>query len=108
MVTGFAVGAALKRVPVWVWVGLAALVAFYFALDAYGDRRYGEGKKDEAAAWQKASDKLIAQAAQASDKADTKAAERAADYAVKVEDEKEKIDAAIADGSSPLDVLFGG
>ena len=47
------------------------------------------------------------EAGEARTKADKQAAVAAVEYATKVEDEKEKIDAAIADGSSPLDVLFG-
>lgn len=102
-----AAGLLLKRVPIWVWVGLAALIAFYFALDAYGDSRYREGKKDADAAWIKASDELLKKAADAKTAADKAAAAREADYAAKVKTEKEKIDAATAEGSSPFDVLFG-
>lgn len=97
----------LKRVPVSVWIGLAAIIAFYFALDAYGDRQYAKGRSDEERAWKEASDKLIEKAQKAEVKADKAAAARAADYAVKVEDEKEKVDAALDEGSSPFDVLFG-
>lgn len=100
---------ALASVPRWAWVALGAVLlvlAFYFALDAYGDARYREGKKDADAAWIAASNKLIDQAQKAGTKADEKAAVRAADFAAKQEDEKEKIDAAKAEGSSPFDVLF--
>lgn len=96
--------------PRWGWfvlAGVMALLAFYLVLDAYGDSRAREGKAQADAAWQAASDKLIQDAAKAGAKADTKAAARAADYAAKVEDEKEKIDAAVKEGSSPLDALFG-
>lgn len=75
-------------------------------LDAYGDSRYREGKKDEAAAWQAASDKLIAKAQKSGAKADNAAAGRAADFAAKQEEERKRIDAANAEGSSPFDVLF--
>lgn len=96
--------------PRWAWfvlAGVMALLAFYLALDAYGDSRYREGKSAADKAWQEASNRLIDKAAKAGTKADTKAAARAADYAAKVEDEKEKIDAAVKEGSSPLDALFG-
>lgn len=68
---------------------------------------YKDGKRDADKAWQAASDKLIEDAAKAGAKADKKAAARAADFAAKQEDEKEKIDAAVQNGSSPLDAIFG-
>lgn len=103
--------AAGAFMPRWAWIGLGALLliaVFYFMLDAYGDSRYREGKSDADKAWQEASDKLIEDAARAGTKADKTAAARAADFAAKQEDEKEKVAAAQEAGSSPLDVLFGG
>lgn len=91
--------------------GLLALVVFglfYWALDSYGDRQYDKGKADADAAWQKASDKLIAKSQNAATKADRTAAAREADFAARVEDEKEKLEDANANGSSPIDVLFSG
>ena len=96
--------------PRWAWFligGAVLLLAFYFMLDAYGDSRFREGKQTADAAWEAAHNKLIQDAANARGKADANAAARQAEFAAKVEDEKEKIDAAIADGSSPFDVMFG-
>ncbi len=101
---------SLALVPRWAWFlvgGLALFVALMLALDSYGDRRFAEGERVADAKWKAASDNLVEKAAKATTKADKQAAARVADYAAKVEDEKEKIDAAIADGSSPLDALFG-
>src|SRR5689334_7244540 len=97
-------------VPRWAWIalgGLALLLAFYLALDSYGDKRFAAGKAQADAEWKAASDKLIQKAQDAGTKADKAAAIRMADQAARVEDEKEKIDAALDEGSSPLDVLFG-
>lgn len=105
-----AVPAALKALPKWVWVVAGAalvLVAFYIALNAYGNARYNAGKKDADAAWQAASDKLIQKAANAGTKASEAAAARQADFAAKQEDERKRIDAAQQQGASPFDVLFG-
>lgn len=105
-----AVPAIVKRIPAWAWIGLGAvllMVAFYFALDAYGDSRYREGKKDADAAWIEAGNRLIAKSQKAGTKADKAAAAREADFAAKQEDEKERIDEAVAEGDSPFDVLFG-
>lgn len=108
---GFAAaGAAIKRVPTWAWAVIGAavvLVAFYMALNAYGNSRYKAGKADADAAWIEASNKLIDKAAASGKKADTAAAARQADFVAKVEDEKERMDAAVKEGSSPMDVLFG-
>lgn len=82
------------------------LVMFYLALDAYGDSRFREGRAAENAAWKKAQDVLIAQAAKSSKKADTEALAATLDQAAKTQEEKEKVDDAIANGSSPFDVLF--
>lgn len=97
-------------VPRWAWIGLGVVLliaAFYFTLDAYGDSRYREGKSAADKAWQEASNRLIDKAAKAGTKADTKAAARAADFAAKQEDEKRRIDAAVKDGKSPFEVMFG-
>ncbi len=83
------------------------VLAFYFLLDAYGDARYREGKKDADAAWIEAGNKLVAQAHKSADKADVAAAARAEDFTARQEAEKEKIDNAKANGTSPMDVLFG-
>lgn len=104
------VRAAAAVMPRWAWFvigGALLLLAFYWALDSYGDARYDKGKADADAAWQAASDKLIAKSQNAAGKADKAAAAREADFAAKVETEKERIDAAKAEGSSPFDVLFG-
>lgn len=105
-----AAGAAMKRVPTWAWAVIGAavlLIAFYIVLDRYGDSREQAGKDKADAAWKAASDKLIEKAAASGKKADTAAAARQADFSARVEDEKERMDAAVEEGSSPMDVLFG-
>ncbi len=102
---------ALAFMPRWAWFlvgGLVLFVIFYIALDSYGDSRFDAGKAQADAEWKAASAKLVEKAHKSAAKADVAAAARVEDYAAKVEDEKEKIDAAIADGSSPFDVMFGG
>jgi hypothetical protein len=102
-------GAFFALMPRWGWIALGAVVllaAFYFTLDAYGDSRAREAAAKQDAIWQKAHDRLIQKDAEAKTKADKAAAARAADYAVKVEDEKEKIDATVAKGGDHFDVLF--
>lgn len=107
MLVGWGLSQRMAKVVAFVIVPLLILGAFYLMLDAYGDSRYDAGKDKADAEWKAASDKLIQKAQDAGTKADTAAAARTADYAAKVEDEKERIDAATKDGSSPMDVLFG-
>jgi len=77
-------------------------------LDSYGDRRYKEGVAATDMKWEKASAALKAQAAQSAGKADDAAANRLTEHLAQATKEQEKVDDAIANGSSPLDVLFGG
>lgn len=111
MIQGLAIGAALKRVPSWAWIAIAVVllfVAWRVERDRYGDKREREGVEETDAKWKAASDKLIADAQAAGTKADKAAAARAADYAAKVEDERERIADAQAEGRSPFDEMFGG
>lgn len=106
LLMGFGLGKRAAQIIAYVAVPLLVLVAFYIALDAYGDSRFREGRQVENAAWKTAQDKLLAQAAQATTKADKIALAVTLEHAAKVEEEKEKVDEAIANGGSPLDVLF--
>lgn len=95
----------------WSWVAAIGLpillvVAVLLALDAWGDSRYRAGKAAEHAAWVAASDKLLKDAAAAGANADKAALGRAVDFAAKQEEERNRIDAAIEAGASPVDVLF--
>lgn len=85
---------------------LVVLIAFYFTLDAYGDSRYREGRQVENKAWKDAQNELVKEAAAATSEADKAAHASTLEHTIKVNEEKEKIDEAIADGSSPFDVLF--
>jgi hypothetical protein len=75
-------------------------------LNAYGDRRYDEGVANEKAAWVEASEKLKLEAEASATKADDAAVKRLEEYTAESAVEKEKVNEAIADGSSPIDVLF--
>jgi len=94
------------KTALFIIVPILILVLFYLSLDAYGDSRFREGRATGEAAWKAANDRLLKQAAQSADEADRVALAKAIDQAIKVEEEKERIDDAIANGSSPFDVLF--
>lgn len=88
---------------------IATLVlAFVLALWWFGNSRYDAGVADTDAKWQEASRLLERQAQKSASKADDAAAARAAAHDEQVSQEKEKLDEAQRNGSSPLDVLFGG
>ena len=96
--------------PRWAWYAIGAallLVAFLAERTSFGNRRFNAGAEREAAAWQKASDELLRKAANAKTAADKEAAARDAEYAARVKDERERIEKATAEGTSPFDVLFG-
>lgn len=83
---------------------IAALVAalLWMRADAYSD-----GRNAEAAAWKEAEAKAAERVAAAAGHASTAAEARAEAHTETVEAEKEKIDEALRQGDSPLDVLFG-
>jgi hypothetical protein len=94
------------RILAPIALALVALGALYLILDAYGDARYDAGKDEADRQWRVASERLGRQSQDAAAAADRPAAERESAYADKLAAEKEKVDAAIADGGDPLDILF--
>lgn len=92
---------------VWIRIGIVvALLAAWLALIAWGNSRYEAGVSDTDAKWQAASEKLAADAAKSADAATRREAPRITAHTAQIAAEKEKIDEAIAEGSSPLDALF--
>lgn len=95
--------------PRWGWYALAilaAVAAFYIVLDAYGDAKYQAGKDKADLEWKEANDRHIQEVAAAGTVASKKEAKRLESHSQAVELQKEKIDAAVAEGTSPLDTLF--
>jgi biopolymer transport protein ExbB/TolQ len=81
---------------------------FYWALTAYGHRKFNEGVAANQKQVELALQKLKKDAQASATKADDAAANRAA---VEVEQQKadqEAVDEAERNGTSPLDALFGG
>lgn len=106
---GALVGLGLSRAGAWAVAIIGPvllLVGVVLALDAWGDSRYRAGEDASDAAWKAASDKLVAEAATAANAAERAAAAQQAAFAARQEKEKERIDAAISNGASPVDVLF--
>lgn len=99
-------GRAAKAVA-YIAIPLLIAASLFWALDSYGDRRFAEGRAAEAKAWKAAEAKLLKKAANAETKADKQAAARVVEHAAEVAEEREKIDQAVAEGSSVFDVMFG-
>lgn len=100
---------AIKPFRYWIGMGLGVILflgGLWLALDAYGDHRYAQGREDNERAWRAAEAKLREQERKAMAGANGAAAVREADHATAKASEKGKIDDAIREGSSPLDVLF--
>lgn len=101
-------------VPMWLKiVGPIALFALVIGgVMVWGASKYRAGKADGIeetdAKWQAASDKLKAQAAASATKADDAAVKRLEEHVAQAEEDAAAVEKAKAEGSSPLDALFGG
>lgn len=93
-------------------IALAAVVTvgllFYLWLDAYGDRRYAEGVQATDQKWEEAGKQLKADAAKSATRADDAAANRMTNFVEDHKADEEAVNEAQRNGSSPLDILFGG
>ena len=97
----------LAKIFAYALLPILILVAFYMALNAYGDARFDAGKTQADREWQAAADLVEAQSQGAADAANVPADQRAADWAARVEQEKALLNETITDGGDPFDVLFG-
>lgn len=75
-------------------------------LDNMTDAAYAKGQADEKAVWVAAEDAFKQKAQTAATEADRNQAKRDAAHAEAVSKEREKISEAVAQGLSPIDVLF--
>lgn len=93
-----------------VYVGLPLLVIglVWWRVDAWGDRRFNQGVEAHRALVAKASEELHRHAEESATQADDAAVERLDEHLQQTAEEQERLDEAARNGSSPLDVLFGG
>lgn len=89
---------------------LLGLLYWFIAsrIDNYGDRREAEGVNKERAAWVAAGEQLKADAAKSANQADDRAFKRLEEHKEVIDAESAAVAAATENGTSPLDVLFGG
>lgn len=106
LIMGLGAGKRLAQFVAYVGLPLLLIVGALLALDAWGDRRFRAGEDAREAVWKAASDATIAKAATSADAATRKEVPRLVEQAAKIEREKDLIDAAIENGTSPVDALF--
>lgn len=105
---------ALNLSSKWVKYGAVVLGVVLFCLfiwwrvDAYGDKRFDAGVLNERSKWEAAEEKLRQEAAASATRADDAAAKRLEVHKEKIDADRQAVDQAVRDGSSPLDALFGG
>lgn len=92
------------RIAIQLGLAIALIAGFLF----YGHMKYRDGVDDTDARWEEAGRKLEAKAKASAGRADAASVQRQATYQDQLEKQKERMDEASADGSSPFDVLFGG
>lgn len=97
----------MSGIAIKLLVGGGVVLAVLLAVWAYGNSRYNAGVDETDAKWVEAGERLARQAEEAAEEADQAAAARIEDEFERVREEREMIDAADDDGSSPIDVLFG-
>lgn len=76
-------------------------------IDNYGDRREAEGVATERAAWKEAERLMLEEAAKSATRADDAAAKRLEVHKEQVDEDRKAVEAAVENGTSPLDALFG-
>lgn len=104
---GLGLSERVAKIVMPVTIAIGILIAFYLVLDAYGDARFEAGVAETDAAYAAAAKALEASSRSAAAKADKPARAREEAYFERLEQEKEKVDAAVAKGHDPLDELFG-
>lgn len=107
LLMGFGLGKRAAQAIAYIAVPVLVVGALWLALHLYGNSRYRAGARDTDAKWEEASRRLKEQAAQSATHADDQAAQRLEEFEQQVQEERQAIDAAIQNGSSPFDVLFG-
>lgn len=101
-------GKTFGPIVAYVLVIGIALGLFYWALTAYGHRKFNEGVAANQAQVDAALVKLKKDAAASATKADDAATNRAAAEVEHQQADQEKVNEAERNGTSPLDALFGG
>lgn len=106
LLMGFGLSKRIAQLVAYVAIPLLILLVLWLALVAYGNSRFKAGEQAADAKWIEAGRRLEEQARQSADAATKNEAPRIRDRLDQVAEEKERIDAAVAAGTSPFDALF--
>lgn len=101
------IGLGFARAIVWVGLPLLIIGLVWWRVDAWGDRRFNQGVEAHRAEVRAATEELKASAERSATRADDAAALRVEDHLQQTAEERERLDEAAQNGSSPIDVLFG-
>lgn len=100
-------------IPPWLKIAgpIIALALLIAGVMIWGNSKYRAGERAgiEAtdAKWEAASAKLKEDAAKSATRADDAAVKRLEEHVEQAKEDQEKVNAAVKEGSSPLDALFG-
>jgi hypothetical protein len=103
---GWGLTSRAAKLIAYVAIPLLVVLIIWMSINAYGNARFDAGEKAADAKWEEASRKLQEKNLKAQGVADEKAEARAEEYVARAADEKERIDNAVQNGTSPFDVLF--
>ena len=108
LLLSFGINKRAAQVILYVVAPILVVLILWLALSLYGSSRYKAGERAADARWVEAGRKLEIAAAKSAEQATKNEAPRIAEHQTQVRAETERIDEAVAAGSSPFDVLFGG
>lgn len=104
----------MLSLPLWAKIlgpiaALAILLGSFMAWSAHKYRvGYNAGVSATDKKWEDAAALLKKDAAQSATKADDAAVKRLEEHVAQANEDQAKVDAAVRNGSSPLDAIFGG
>lgn len=98
----------MTAIPFWLKIvgPIVLLLLVFGGVKAWGNSKYNAGVAATDAKWELASDRLKAEAAKSATKADDAAVKRLEEHVEQAEEDQAAVDAAVAEGRSPLDALF--
>lgn len=100
-------GAGFAKLIAYVVVPLLIIGIIWWRVDAWGDRRFDQGKEFADTQWEEAGRKARAEAAESASRADDLAVRRVEEFKAQSEGDRKAVEDAKASGSSPIDALFG-
>lgn len=105
---GLSVAQKATRVGLVVLAVILIVGLIWWRIDAYGDSREEHGVQTERAAWKEAERRMQEDAAKSATQADDRAAKRLEEHKEQIDADRQAVEEAVDNGTSPLDSIFGG